>query len=195
MASAADQRVLRELGQNQSLIVNSRGDVNIFTRTATSSRQVPLGGAAVALRNADGTVNLATASQRYADIVNSNRPWSWADDFGVRFTGAERKAIRLEAISKGLIPEVIYKPGTRYPDFARAGIIQRVDTLPNNLWKAGDKAQFDWLDARIPGGRPAGTTWHHSEIPGRMELVPFGPHNIVNHSGGRSPGNWAHAPR
>ncbi len=195
VASAADQRVIRELGQNQSLIVNSRGDVNIFTRTATSSRQVPLGGAAVALRNADGTVNLATASQRYADIVNSNRPWSWADDFGVKFTGAERKAIRLEAISKGLIPEVIYKPGTRYPDFARAGIIQRVDTLPNNLWKAGDKAQFDWLDARIPGGRPAGTTWHHSEIPGRMELVPFGPHNIVNHSGGRSPGNWAHAPR
>jgi hypothetical protein len=195
VASASDQRVLRELGQNQSLIVNSRGDVNIFTQKATSARQVPLGGAAVALRNADGTVNLATASQRYADLVSSNRPWSWADDFGVKITGAERKAIRQEAVSKGLIPEVVYKPGTRYPDFAAAGIIVRVDTLPANLWKAGDKAQFAWLDARIPGGKPAGTTWHHSEIPGRMELVPFGPHNIINHAGGRSPGNWAHAPR
>ncbi len=195
VASASDQRLLRELGQNQSLIVNSRGDTNIFTQASTSARQVPLGGAAIALRNADGTVNLAAASQRYADLVSNNRPWSWADDFGVKFTGAERKAIRQEAIAKGLVPDVVYKPGTRYPDFAAAGIIERVDTLPPNLWKAGDKAQFDWLDARIPGGRPPGTTWHHSEIPGRMELVPFGPHNIINHAGGRSPGNWAHAPR
>jgi A nuclease of the HNH/ENDO VII superfamily with conserved WHH len=195
VASAADQRVLRELGQNQSLIVNSRGDANIFTQTSTSARQVPLGGVAVAIRNADGTLNLAAASERYASLVSSNRPWSWADDFGVRITGAERRAIRQEAITNGLIPEVVYKPGTRYPDFAAAGIIQRVDSLPANLWKASDSAQFTWLDARIPGGRPAGTTWHHSEIPGRMELVPFGPHNIINHAGGRSPGNWAHAPR
>jgi hypothetical protein len=40
VASAADQRVLRELGQNQSLIVNSRGDVNIFTQTSDSARQI-----------------------------------------------------------------------------------------------------------------------------------------------------------
>lgn len=40
VASAADQRVLRELGQSQSLIVNSRGDVNIFTQTSDSARQI-----------------------------------------------------------------------------------------------------------------------------------------------------------
>jgi hypothetical protein len=38
-------------------------------------------------------------------------------------------------------------------------------------------------------------TWHHSEIPGQMELVPFGQHNISPHIGGRSPGMWADAPR
>ena len=58
-----------------------------------------------------------------------------------------------------------------------------------------DRAQFEWLDARIPGGRPEGYTWHHTETPGRMELVPFGEHNITNHVGGRSPGHWAHVPR
>lgn len=43
--------------------------------------------------------------------------------------------------------------------------------------------------------RPPGTTWHHSEIDGRMELVPFGIHNSINHQGGRAPGGWAHAKR
>ncbi|WP_343224519.1 HNH endonuclease [Paenibacillus sp. ACRSA] len=35
----------------------------------------------------------------------------------------------------------------------------------------------------------------HSEINGRMELVPFGIHNSINHKGGRAPGGWAHAKR
>lgn len=38
-------------------------------------------------------------------------------------------------------------------------------------------------------------TWHHTEIPGKMELVPTGIHNIITHNGGRSPGMWGYGPR
>ena len=99
--------------------------------------------------------------------------------------------IKDEAIEKGLIPNVKMKPGTKYPDFEAAGLIKKVDNLPKDLWDATDVKQFNGLDKRIIGGRPAGTTWHHSEIEGRMELVPFGIHNIINHKSGRSLGNWA----
>lgn len=148
-----------------------------------------------ALRNADGTLNLDNAAARYAEVVNGNRPWSWRGDFDAPMTNAERRQIRDAAVERGLIPDVQYKPGTRYADFNAAGVVQRTETLPRELWHASDRAQFDWLDARIPGGRPEGTTWHHSEIDGRMELVPFGVHNITPHNGGRSPGHWADAPR
>ena len=39
------------------------------------------------------------------------------------------------------------------------------------------------------------TTWHHTEIPGKMELVDFGVHNITSHNGGRTAGMWASGPR
>jgi hypothetical protein len=117
--------------------------------------------------------------ERYAELVNSNAPWSWAEDIGANLTRAQRRAIREEAVARGLVPSVPYKPGTKFADFEAAGLVQRVDHLPEALWHASDAKQFAWLDARIPGGRPPGTTWHHSEIPGRMELVPFGPHNIT----------------
>lgn len=38
-------------------------------------------------------------------------------------------------------------------------------------------------------------TWNHIEIPGQMELIPFGIHNIISHNGGRTTGMWADAPR
>jgi hypothetical protein len=148
-----------------------------------------------ALRNADGSLNLDNAASRYGEVVNSNRPWSWRNDFDGTFSNAERKAIKDAAVERGLIPDVPMKPGTRFADFDAAGVVQRTDTLPENLWKAGDRQQFDWLDGRIPGGRPEGTTWHHTEFDGQMELVPFGIHNITPHAGGRSPGLWADAPR
>ena len=132
-------------------------------------------------------------AQRYAELINSNQPWSWKKDFpnGENLTAGEKAAIKLEAIEQGLIPNVQFKNGTKFPDFENAGLINKFDELPANLWKQGDSAQFRWLDARISGGRPNGFTWHHSEIPGKMELVPFGIHNIINHQGGRSPGLWA----
>jgi len=132
----------------------------------------------------------------YANAVNSNRPWSWAEDIpgGVELSARQRAAIKQSAINEGLIPDIPLKPGTQYADFGSKGLVQRVDHLPGERWLQGDAAQFSWLDERIPGGRPPGTTWHHSEIPGRMELVPFGPHNITNHMGGRSAGHWARRP-
>ena len=129
----------------------------------------------------------------YAEIVNSNKVWNWAEHIsdGAELTAKQRKMIKDEAIEKGLIPNAKMKPGTKYPDFEAAGLIKKVDNIPKELWDATDVKQFNWLDKRIIGGRPAGTTWHHSEIEGRMELVPFGIHNIINHKGGRSLGNWA----
>ena len=54
--------------------------------------------------------------------------------------------------------------------------------------------QFKWLDEQI-GGTVDGYTWHHTEIPGKMQLVPTGIHNITTHNGGRTAGMWADAPR
>ena len=134
-----------------------------------------------------------SAAERYAQLIRSNKPWSWKKDFpnGENLTAGEKAAIKKEAIAQGLIKDVQFKDGTKFPDFESAGLINKVDKLPENLWKSGDAAQFKWLDSNIPGGRPEGFTWHHSEIPGRMELVPFGQHNIINHQGGRAPGLWA----
>ncbi|TCI05631.1 HNH endonuclease [Corallincola luteus] len=139
---------------------------------------------------------LAKQSDEYAALINSNKPWSW-ESFtdGASLTIKEKRAIKADAIARGLIPDIPYKVGTKYPDFEAAGLIEKLDELPPELWKQSDYKQFKWLDSRIPGGKPEGFTWHHSEIPGRMELVPFGPHNSINHSGGRSKGNWADAKR
>ncbi|MGH8522092.1 MAG: HNH endonuclease [Gammaproteobacteria bacterium] len=62
--------------------------------------------------------------------------------------------------------------------------------LPEHLWQSTDDQQFRYLDNLI-GGRPAGTTWHHHELPGWAQLVPFGIHKFTGHRGGRSSGEWA----
>ncbi|WP_254903153.1 HNH endonuclease [Bacillus toyonensis] len=38
-------------------------------------------------------------------------------------------------------------------------------------------------------------TWHHTEVPGKMQLVPYRIHGITVHNGGRTKGMWSHAPR
>ncbi|MBJ8079162.1 HNH endonuclease, partial [Bacillus cereus group sp. N12] len=129
----------------------------------------------------------------YAAAVNSNSPWKWRKiSGGEKLTAPQKAIIKQVAIEKGLIPDVPMKLGTQYPDFKKAGLIIKSDELPEEMWLASDKQQFKWLDDRIPGGRPPGTTWHHSEIPGKMELVPFGIHNSIFHKGGRSEGHWSY---
>jgi A nuclease of the HNH/ENDO VII superfamily with conserved WHH len=134
-------------------------------------------------------------TERYAQLVNSDRRWKWETDIGPGITDTQQLAIRRAAIEGGLIPDVPYLAGTRYANFnAVPGLVRNVESLPSNMWRLGDTQQFAYLDALI-GGRPPGYTWHHSQVPGRMELVPFGVHNIFGHFGGRSPGHWAAGPR
>lgn len=135
--------------------------------------------------------------EQYAKAVNSNKPCRWEDavDNGANMSAKEKLAIKSKAVENGLVPKIEFKTGTQFPDFESAGLIKKADTLPENLWKESDYKQFDYLDKRIEGGRPEGTTWHHSDIPGQMELVPFGPHNMIYHKGGRSAGMWADAKR
>lgn len=106
--------------------------------------------------------------------------------------------IKERALKDGLIPTVKVTPveGMKYgfADFKGANLVHESVELPAELWKASDKVQFDWLNKKIGGARP-GTTWHHTEIPDKMELVDFGVHNITSHNGGRTAGMWASGPR
>ncbi|QBQ07167.1 HNH endonuclease [Sporosarcina pasteurii] len=137
----------------------------------------------------------------YGDIVKANRPWSWQDDFIGKLTANQRKRIKERALElHSEIPKIEVKKveGLKfgYADFKGADVVLFDDVLPRELWLATDDVQFKWLNNRLPGKvQPEGTTWHHSEVDGKMELVPFGIHNITKHNGGRTKGHWADAPR
>ncbi len=136
----------------------------------------------------------------YSEKIQTNKTWSWNKSFhgGEYLTARQRKLIKEKAIEDGLIPKVNVNKadGMRYgfADFKSAGLVVETKDLPERLWLKSDEEQFEWLDDVI-GGRPEGMTWHHTEVPGKMELVPFGIHNITIHNGGRSTGMWADAPR
>ena len=136
----------------------------------------------------------------YADKINSNVDWSWNKSIhgGERLTIKQKRLIKELAIEKGYIPNVKVKKvdGMRYgfADFDSVGVVKETKYLLEEMWKLSDSEQFKWLDDKI-GGHVNGYTWHHTEIPGKMELVPTGIHNIITHNGGRSKGMWADAPR
>ncbi|WP_169741015.1 HNH endonuclease [Carnobacterium gallinarum] len=141
-------------------------------------------------------------AKAYAGKVNSNSNWKWRDIPGSeKLNDIQIAEIRETAKIKGYIPAVPMKPDTKFPDFKKADVIYKINgfpvikELPKELWMKGDKVQFEWLDKQLPNGRPAGYIWHHSEIPGKMELVEFGIHNSTWHKGGRAPGEWADAKR
>ncbi|WP_342567134.1 T7SS effector LXG polymorphic toxin [Psychrobacillus sp. FSL K6-4046] len=145
------------------------------------------------LKNKEFDEVLDDYATAYAEKVNSNVPWKWRNiPGGDTLTQKQLKLIRERAKELGEVLDVPMKPRTKYPDFEKADLIIKIDEkavvimLPKEYWKKTDPEQFSWLDSKIFGGkRPPGTTWHHSEIDGRMELVPFGIHNSVYHSGGR----------
>lgn len=97
----------------------------------------------------------------------------------------DKKDIKDNAISQCLILEVKVTKvdGMKFgfADFKGAGVVHETVELPDKLWKASDAEQFKWLDEAIGGSRP-GMTWHHTEIPGKMELVETGIHDIVPHN-------------
>ena len=136
----------------------------------------------------------------YADKINSNQAWSWDDTIpgGENLTKKQRSIIKQQAIDAGLITDikVTKVEGMRYgfADFESAGVVKETQYLPENMWKMSNAEQFKWLDEQI-GGTVDGYTWHHTEIPGKMQLVPTGIHNITTHNGGRTAGMWADAPR
>jgi hypothetical protein len=139
-----------------------------------------------------------TNAEQYAALVNSNVPWSWDKSFpgGDKLTDTQKATIKDQAIAQGLIPSVRMYPGTKFPDFESAGLVLATVPLPPEMWQLKDEPQFDYLDARVPGG--IGTaigTWHHNPVAGRMELVPYGIHHVIFHEGGRSKGMWADAER
>ena len=139
-------------------------------------------------------------SKLYADKVNTNIDWSWDKSVpnGQNLSIKQKRQIKQKAIDNGYIQEikVTKAEGLKYgiADFDSAGIVKEIEYLPESMWKMSDKKQFEWLDEKI-GGHVEGYTWHHTEEPGKMQLVPKGLHNITNHNGGRSEGMWADAPR
>ncbi|WP_404357081.1 HNH endonuclease [Cytobacillus firmus] len=160
------------------------------------------------LKNIDDFINgnknfddvIGDYAKIYKEHVVLNKPWSWDDTIpgGASLSSAQKRKIKEMAIEKGHIPEikVTKADGMRYgfADFASAGVVEETVQLPEKFWKLSDKEQFKWLDEQV-GGTRKGMTWHHTEVPGKMELVPFGIHNITPHNGGRTKGMWADAPR
>ncbi|WP_367924653.1 HNH endonuclease [uncultured Ruthenibacterium sp.] len=133
-------------------------------------------------------------AQIYAVNVYSNRVWSWKKNLPGNLKSRKmRKQIKTRAQELGLIPavRVTKQDGMRFgtADFESAHLVRLRAQLPESMWKMDNWKQFVWLDAQI-GGRPQGYTWHHSAVPGKMELVPFGIHNITAHNGGRTRGQW-----
>ncbi|WP_240310375.1 HNH endonuclease [Listeria goaensis] len=143
---------------------------------------------------------LQSYSQKYAEIVSKNEKWSWNKSIsgGENLSIKQKKLIKEMAVNEGLIPDVKVTPVENmkygFADFEGAGVVEETIDLPKDLWLKSDKEQFNWLNEQVGGARP-GKTWHHTEIPGKMELVDFGIHNITSHNGGRTAGMWADSAR
>ena len=133
----------------------------------------------------------------YSELVNSNDAWSWDEDVigEHKLTRKMKREIKHKAITTGLIKSVPLRYASdikcRVADFLSAELVREQIKLPEEMWLWSDKRQFAWLNEQI-GGKVPGYTWHHSEIPGVMQLVPTGIHRIPSHNGGRSPGMWAY---
>lgn len=159
-------------------------------------------------------------AEYYADAVNSNKPWTWNETIpgGDALSAGQKKKIKDCAQENELIPKVpiVEKDGKKYADFSKFTVFQCI--LDKEDWSKTDQEQFakcneqlkeailkdpelakqftsEQIEQIMNGNTPSGYTWHHSEVDGTMQLVPFGIHNSTNHCGGRSEGHWADAPR
>lgn len=121
--------------------------------------------------------------EAYANRVNSNAPWAWSQISPTHFPSGMRAEVKRLAAARGLIQSVNVDRATRFADFTAVAVHDV--RLPRGLWKRSDREQFDYLNDLL-GGRIPGYTWHHHQSPGRMQLVPFGIHNVTDHVGGRT---------
>ncbi len=133
----------------------------------------------------------------YADLVNSNKRWKWREAVPgyKKISKKEKTLLKKRAEHLGLFPKLTVRKQSYMHygtvNFSEADLVNMELELPQYLWKESNAKQFAWLNKQI-GGAKKGYTWHHSEMPGVMQLVPFGIHNITTHNGGRSPGMWAY---
>ncbi|QQN81647.1 HNH endonuclease signature motif containing protein [Bacillus toyonensis] len=167
----------------------------------------------VNLNNIDDFINgtknfddvLDDYARHYIEVIDIKN-WSWANNIkgGNKLTSNKRKMIKQRAEELDLIAKVEVKKveGMRYgfADFEGLGLVVHKDELPKDLWLKRDVEQFDWLNNRLPEDIRAmvengSYTWHHTEVPGKMQLVPYGIHGITVHNGGRTKGMWSDAPR
>ncbi|PJN89609.1 T7SS effector LXG polymorphic toxin [Bacillus sp. mrc49] len=204
MAGGVPYNVVDGVGLKERLVRMARVEWKVNKGTGNGSKGV----SEANFKNIDefinGSKNFDNVIDDYAKVykehVESNRPWSWDDNVpgGDSLSSSQRRKIKEMAISNGHIPKITVNKveGMRYgfADFASADLVKETVHLPEEFWKLSDKHQFKWLDEQI-GGTQKGMTWHHTEVPGKMELVQFGIHNITPHNGGRTKGMWADAPR
>lgn len=134
----------------------------------------------------------------YAGNVKSNNTWDWKNDVlgGAIIPKSKRIVIKQRSEELGYIPKIKIEKidSKRIAQFKDAGVVCKTVYLPKELWVKSDYIQFKWLNEQI-GGVVEKTTWHHTETPGKMELVEFGIHNVTTHDGGRSAGMWADSKR
>ena len=102
-------------------------------------------------------------------------------------TRTQREAAKRHAIEGGLIERIPFDPVTSFADFSSVRLEGPI-RLPEELWDKPARVHFAYLDNLIGGHRP-GTTWHHHQDSGLMELIPLGIHKAYNHRGGCT--TWA----
>ena len=143
------------------------------------------GGTSPGIIAGGGDDDTAARAQIWADAVNSNRNWTWAE-IDPNSTGTQRSQARAYARENGLVPHIPVDPDTGYADFSSVRVGPNRQ-LPEYLWEGSRDDHFEWLDEEF--GRPPGHTWHHHEDSGVMQLIPFGIHRSTNHGGGCT--TWA----
>lgn len=84
-----------------------------------------------------------------------NKPWSWENfSDGASLTVKQKREIRADAVRRGLIPDIPLKAGTKYPDFEAAGLVNKVDELPQELWKKAITSSLNGCTSGfLEGGR------------------------------------------
>ncbi|WP_440961834.1 HNH endonuclease [Paenibacillus nitricinens] len=204
-------RILREKMEGKSDSNHSIKDVELKAVEGTGKGKG--GSRAPHLNNID---EFLSGSKTFDEVVNDyakhyvevidTKGWSWEKSIsgGDSLTGGQKKLIKSKAEELNLISKIEVRKvdGMRYgfADFEGAGVVVHSDELPKDLWKKGDTEQFDRLNDNLPEDirklvENGSYTWHHTEVPGKMQLVPYGIHNITTHNGGRSTGMWADAAR
>ncbi len=92
---------------------------------------------------------------------------------GKKLKKKQREAIKARAIANKYIPNVPVRLLTEsgLPILTALGLSEK-QWNSGKFWKLKDRMQFKYLNEQLGGAVP-GYTWHHTEVPGRMQLVPF----------------------